>query len=79
MQQFFRTIKDIRKFMRRGSPSQDVVKVCPICLGNSLELQLNGFLSFIIPSSYLCRQCNYHGPIYAEIELNEYNKLLSND
>ncbi len=76
MRQFFRSFSEIRKFIRRG-PSQDVVKVCPICLANSLEVIPNVFLGFLSPPYYSCSKCGYKGTIFAEIERSEYEKLDS--
>ncbi len=76
MRHFLKSLSEIRKFIRRG-PSQDVVKVCPICLTNSLELIPNIFLGLLSPPYYLCRRCEYKGPIFAELERNQYEKLDS--
>ncbi|MFX0174468.1 MAG: hypothetical protein ACFE9L_21530 [Candidatus Hodarchaeota archaeon] len=74
MRQFLRRVKEVSKFIRRGPSLQDVIKVCPICLSPSLEVQPS-FLTFLTPTIYYCRQCNYNGPILAEIEKKEYEKL----
>ncbi len=74
MRQFLRSFSEIRKFIRRGSP-QDVVKVCPICLTNSLEVIPNRFLGLLSPPYYLCRNCGYKGMIFAEIERKQYESL----
>ena len=78
MSQFFRSLKEIRKYIRR-KPSQNVVKVCPICLAEDLEIVPNAFLPFISPPNYICRQCGYAGIIFAEIAKDEYAKLKSTD
>ncbi|MFX1282527.1 MAG: hypothetical protein ACFFB5_02690 [Promethearchaeota archaeon] len=74
MRQFLRSFSDIRKFIRRGSP-KDVVKVCPICLTNNLEVIPNSFLGLLSPPYYLCRNCGYKGAIFAEIDQKQYESL----
>jgi hypothetical protein len=74
MRQFLNRFIHTGKLIRRGPSSQDVVKVCPICLRKSIEIQPN-FLTFLTPTIYHCRQCDYNGPILAEIEREEYEKL----
>jgi hypothetical protein len=61
--------------MKKKSSSRDILKVCPICLRNSLEKHLNPILGIIAPAVYICHYCDYNGPLYAEIELEEYNKI----
>jgi hypothetical protein len=61
--------------MRRGSSSHDVIRVCPICLAANLEEIRNPFLGILSPPTYKCQRCRYQGPIFAEIEQNEYEKL----
>ena len=75
MRQFLRSFSEVRKLIRRGPSSPDVIKICPVCLGKSLRIQPNPFLAFLSPSIYVCRKCGYKGSIIAEIERNEYQKL----
>ncbi|MFX0123137.1 MAG: hypothetical protein ACFFAE_05825 [Candidatus Hodarchaeota archaeon] len=76
MRQFLRTLKDIRKYIRRGSP-KDVIKVCPICLADNLEVHHNAFLGLLSPPYHICRVCGYKGTIFAEIERIQYENLDS--
>ena len=76
MRQFLKSLKDIRRYIRRGSP-QNVIKVCPICLGDNLEIIHNAFLGLLSPPFHLCHICGYKGVIYAEIEQVQYEKLNS--
>ena len=76
MRRFLNSLKDIRRFVRRGSP-QDVVKVCPICLGDDLEVVHNAFLGLLSPPLHICRICGYKGAIFAEIDRIQYEKLNS--
>ncbi|MHA1969031.1 MAG: hypothetical protein ACW964_14670 [Candidatus Hodarchaeales archaeon] len=36
---------------------------------------MNPLLGIIAPAVYICHYCDYNGPLYAEIELEEYNKI----
>lgn len=72
---FFKNVKEIGKMVRVGKPSHRVIHVCPICFMDSLSTQ-SSFLTFIIPTTYICHNCNYSGPIYAEVDFDEYPKLL---
>ncbi|UCG03114.1 MAG: hypothetical protein JSW11_03810 [Candidatus Heimdallarchaeota archaeon] len=76
MRQFLKNLRDIRRYIRRGS-AKDVIKVCPICLGDNLEVHLNSFLGFLSPPYYNCHICGYKGAIFAEIERNQYENLKS--
>ncbi|MFX1515983.1 MAG: hypothetical protein ACFFC6_06715 [Promethearchaeota archaeon] len=76
MRRFLESLKEIRKNIRRGSP-QDVIKVCPICLGDNLEILHNAFLGLLSPPLYICRICGYKGVIFAEIDRIQYEKLNS--
>lgn len=75
MRQFIRSISEVRKLIRRGSSSVDVIRVCPICLSSNLKEMRNPFLGILSPPTYKCQLCSYEGPIFAEIERNEYEKL----
>ncbi len=75
MRQFIRSFGEVRKLIRRGSSSLDVVRVCPICLAANLEEIRNPFLGILSPPTYKCQLCRYQGPIFAEIERSEYEKL----
>ena len=72
---FFKNVKEIGKMVRVGKPSHRVIHVCPVCFKDSLSRQ-SSFLTFIAPTTYVCHSCNYTGPIYAEIDFEEYPKLL---
>lgn len=72
---FFKNVKEIGKMVRVGKPPHRVIHVCPICLMDSLSRQ-SSFLTFIVPTKYICHNCNYTGPIYAEVDLEEYPRLL---
>lgn len=77
MRQFLRSFNDVLRLIRRGPTSQDTIKVCPVCLTNSLEMTPNPFLGFLSPPYYKCRECEYKGPIFAEIKQSDYEKLDS--
>jgi predicted RNA-binding Zn-ribbon protein involved in translation (DUF1610 family) len=72
---FFKNIKEIGKMVRVGSPSHPVIQVCPVCFIDSLSRQTS-FLTFIVPTTYLCHNCGYTGPIFAEVDFEEYPRLL---
>ncbi|MFX0084997.1 MAG: hypothetical protein ACFFAU_04920 [Candidatus Hodarchaeota archaeon] len=74
MRQFFR-FTDVLKLMRRKSSTNDVIKVCPICLRKDLEILPNPNLGLIAPRTYFCHFCNYTGPIFAEVEISDYIKI----
>ncbi|MFW9906534.1 MAG: hypothetical protein ACFFFH_19665 [Candidatus Thorarchaeota archaeon] len=76
MRRFLNSLKDIRKYIRRGPP-QDVIKVCPICLSDNLEVIHNSFLGFLSPPLHICHICGYKGAIFAEIDRIQYEKLNS--
>ena len=78
MRQFLQSLRDIRKYIRRG-PAQDVIRVCPICLEDNLEVSHNTFLGLLSPPYYICHICGYKGAIFAEIERNQYENLKSTD
>ena len=65
--------------MKKNPSSNDVIKVCPICLRNQLEKRINPLLGIIFPPMYICHQCDYNGPLFAEIELEEYKKINFKD
>ena len=72
---FFKNVKEIGKMVRVGKPPHRVIHVCPICFMDSLSKQ-SSFLTFIVPTTYICHNCNYTGPIFAEVDFEEYPKLL---
>ena len=74
MKRFFK-FNDIFKFAKREPPSNEVLKVCPVCLRNSLEMITNPLLGGIVPPTYFCHFCNYKGPIFAEITIDDYKKI----
>lgn len=74
MRQFFR-FNDVLKLLRRKSSTNDVIKVCPICLRKNLEILPNPNLGLIAPRTYFCHFCNYTGPIFAEFEIDDYLKI----
>lgn len=78
MRTFFQSLREIRKLMRRGSSLNSVVKVCPVCLRQTIEIVPN-FLPLIVPNNYHCKTCDYNGPILAEIEKEDYEKINSDD
>ena len=73
MRHFFRNVKETLKLVSRGS-SQDVIRVCPVCLEDTLITQTS-FLTFIAPTIYLCSNCQYRGPLYAEVPVEDFLKL----
>lgn len=75
MRQFLKSLRDIRRYIRRGSP-QDVIKVCPICLGDKLEILHSAFLGLLSPPLHICHICGYKGVIFVEIERIQYEKLI---
>ena len=74
MRRFF-NFNRIFSQIKKKSSSTDVIKVCPVCLRNKLEKRINPLSGIIFPPTYFCHQCNYHGPLFAEIELEEYKKI----
>lgn len=36
---------------------------------------MNPLLGIILPPMYICHHCDYNGPLFAEIELEEYKKI----
>jgi hypothetical protein len=74
MRHFFRNVKETLKLMRRESSSNNAVKVCPVCLKDTLSIQPS-LLTFIVPKTYHCTACEYNGPLYAEIPLDDYLQL----
>ena len=74
MRHFFRNVKETMKLIRRESSSNDAVKVCPVCLRDTLSIQPS-LLTFIVPRTYHCTTCEYKGPLYAEIPLEDYIEL----
>ena len=74
MRHFFRNVRETMKLMRRESSSNNAVKVCPVCLRDTLSIQPS-LLTFIVPRTYQCTACQYSGPLYAEIPLEDYIKL----
>lgn len=72
---FFKNVKEIGRMVRVGKPPQRVIQVCPVCFMDSLSKQ-SSFLTFIVPTTYICDNCNYTGPIFAEVDFEEYPKLL---
>lgn len=75
MKQFFENLKSIRKMIRVGNPPEQVIQVCPVCLSKSLSVEPN-FLAFIAPKMYYCTICEYKGPIFAEIPIDDYNTMV---
>ena len=78
MRTFFKSLREIRKLLRRGSSLNSVVKVCPVCLSQTVEIVPN-FLPLIVPNSYHCKTCDYNGPILVEIEKEDYEKIKIED
>ncbi len=72
---FFKNVREISKMVRVGKPSHPIIHVCPICFVDSLSRQ-SSFLTFIVPTTYICHNCGYTGPIYAEVDFKDYPKLL---
>ncbi|MHA1975518.1 MAG: hypothetical protein ACW98F_16525 [Candidatus Hodarchaeales archaeon] len=62
--------------MRRETRSQEVIRVCPICLESTLSIEPS-FLTFIVPSTYSCSNCEYQGPIFAEVPVEDYANLVN--
>ncbi len=65
--------------IKKKPSSKDVIKVCPVCLRNKLEKRINPLLGIIFPPMYFCHHCDYNGPLFAEIELEEYKKINFNE
>jgi hypothetical protein len=74
MRQFFRNFGEVRKMIRRGKPSEPVIRLCPVCFNKTLVIQPS-FLAFLAPTTYACSTCQYKGPIFAEVPLEDYAKL----
>ena len=74
MKRFFK-FNNIFKSKKREPPSNEVLKVCPVCLRTSIEIMTNPFLSGIVPPTYFCHFCDYKGPIFAEITIDDYKKI----
>ena len=73
MKHFLRNIKKTMELARRGAPP-NVIQVCPICLEDTLTQQPS-FLTFITPTVYSCSTCQYNGPVYAEVPIEDFLKL----
>ncbi|MHA1975128.1 MAG: hypothetical protein ACTSW1_19235 [Candidatus Hodarchaeales archaeon] len=71
MREYFR-FKEVGKLLRRKPSAPHPIKVCPVCLHDNLKTQLNPFLGLLSAPMYSCENCGYRGPIYAEIDLEEY-------
>ncbi|WP_455139671.1 hypothetical protein [Candidatus Hodarchaeum mangrovi] len=67
---------EVKKITRRKSTTRNPVKVCPICLSLSIKRIPNPFLGLISPPTFYCQECQYQGPIYAEIENSDYQHYL---
>ena len=78
MSTFFKSLREIRKLLRRGSSSNSVVKVCPVCLSQTVEIVPN-FLPLIAPNRYHCKTCYYNGPTLVEIENEDYERINIED
>jgi len=46
------------------------IKVCPICFSPRIR-KSSPFDGWLTPAIYICEDCGYRGPIYAEIEVDE--------
>jgi len=44
------------------------IKVCPVCLSPNIR-RSSPFDGWLTPEIYICDNCGYRGPIYAEIEV----------
>jgi len=68
-------VKEIKNLTHRVSKSNTNVIVCPVCLQNSLSILPNTFLGILAPRTYICHNCEYQGPIFAEMEIEEYERM----
>ena len=75
MRQFVKNLIEIQKLSRRTTDKRENIKVCPICLQDTIDVLPNTFLGFLAPRTYVCHNCKYQGPIFAELEVEEFAKM----
>lgn len=68
MRALLRALVEIRQLVHRPKGSSIAIRVCPVCFSKGLK-QIPSFLRFIAPSVYYCENCEYKGPIFAEISV----------
>lgn len=54
------------------------IKICPKCKKAKLKMALN-VSGWLAPDMYTCKNCNYTGPIYIEIDSEDYKITEEND
>ena len=59
--------------LKKGSKS--TVKLCPKCRSIKLKPAVN-VSGWLAPRMYECWDCNYIGPLYLEMEVEEYQKII---
>jgi len=62
----------IRKIFSFKS-KRGTIALCPVCYSPDLKplTRLSGLLT---PRVYICNKCGYKGPVYLEVDLEEYLK-----
>ncbi|MHA1805554.1 MAG: hypothetical protein ACTSU4_13635 [Promethearchaeota archaeon] len=50
------------------------IKICPKCKSSRLKAAMN-VSGWLAPDLYECWDCNYVGPLYLEMDLEEYEQL----
>ena len=58
---------DVLRRLRHGRPG---LRVCPRC-GSPRIRRLGGFCGWLLPTTYVCPDCGYKGPIILELEPEE--------
>jgi len=54
------------------------IKICPKCKKAKLRTAVN-VSGWLAPDMYECRECNYTGAFYIEVEAEEYKKIIENE
>jgi hypothetical protein len=63
-------LRNVFKTLKHQNPTQ---KYCPKC--GSPKLTLSSSLDYwLLPQKYFCKECNYTGTIYMELEKEEEEK-----
>ena len=57
---------DVLRALRSGRPRRAIV-VCPRC-GSPKIRRLRGFYGWLLPTTYVCPDCGYRGPLVLELE-----------
>lgn len=61
-----------RKTKKSGPPP---IKLCPNCYEPKLKVGTN-VGGFMAPAVYYCEKCDYKGPLYIEVDVNENGEAM---